>query len=57
MPVLFVSHIPELDRVVRVEAGREPGRFRMEEPIAMDQRLLRRLRPELMHHHIVRDAC
>src|SRR5437667_5807450 len=53
MPVLTVGHVPKFDRVVRMKIG-AIERFRMEEPITKDERPLRRFRPELMHHDIIR---
>src|SRR6266487_6105356 len=53
MPVLPVGHVPKFDRVVRMKID-AIERFRMEEPITKDERPLRRLRPELMHHDIIR---
>src|SRR5437764_215064 len=53
MPILFVGHVPEFDRVVRFEIF-STERVRMKKPVAHDQRPLRRPRPELMHHHVFR---
>lgn len=53
VPVLAVGDIPEIGGVGWVELRLVEG-IRMEEPIALDQSSLRRLRPELMNHDVVR---
>src|SRR6266700_6013706 len=52
VPVLFVRHVPEFDRVVWMKIGTLES-LRMEKPITKDARPFRRLRPELMHHDII----
>src|SRR5206468_4869901 len=52
VPILFVSHVPKLNRVLRPEIF-SAERVWMKKPIAHNQRPLWRLRPELMHHHII----
>src|SRR5438105_6770137 len=49
VPVLFVGHIPKLDRVLGIEVF-SLERIRMKKPVANDQRSLGRSEPELMQH-------
>src|SRR5438094_946075 len=51
VPILFVRHVPKFDRVLWLEIS-SVDRVRMKEPVADDQCSPRRLRPELMHHHV-----
>src|SRR5206468_11912962 len=51
VPILFVSHVPKLNRVLRPEIF-SAERVWMKKPIAHNQRPLWRVRPELMHHHV-----
>src|SRR5437773_9077601 len=51
VPILFVGHVPKLNRVLRPEIF-STERVWMKKPIAHNQRSLWRLRPELMHHHV-----
>src|SRR5437773_10273700 len=52
VPILFVGHVPKLNRVLRPEIF-SAERVWMKKPIAHNQRPLWRLRPELMHHHVL----
>ena len=51
VPILFVRHVPELNRVLRFEVFSGEC-VRMKKPVAHNQGSFRRLRPELMHHHV-----
>src|SRR5947208_16644329 len=51
VPILFVAHVPKLNRVLRPEIF-SAERVWMKKPIADNKRTLWRLRPELMHHYI-----
>ena len=52
MPILAIGHIPKGDRVVGMKVGPIKG-LRMKEPIANDGDAFRRLRPDLMHQHVI----
>src|SRR5262249_497372 len=51
VPVLFVRHVPKLDRVLRIKIL-SLERVGMKQPVADDQRPFRRLWPELMNHDV-----
>src|SRR6266853_517749 len=53
MPILFVGHVPEFDGIVGMEVGPPKG-LGMKEPVAIDEGAAGRLRPDLMHHDIIR---
>src|SRR5258707_4567170 len=53
MPVLSVGRVPEFDGVVRMKIDAIEC-LRMKKPITKHERPFRRLRPELMHHYIIR---
>ena len=52
VPVLLVDHVPEVDRVGRVEVVAR-DRAALEEPLAGDVGLARRARPQGVEHHVV----
>src|SRR5689334_3121418 len=54
MPVLAISHIPKLNRIIRVVTLiLRLGSVGMKIPVAPDYCTLRRLRPEEVHHYII----
>src|SRR5207244_9786498 len=53
MPILAISDIPKFDGIVRLEVRPIEG-LGMKKPITKDKHAFGRLRPELMHHHIIR---
>src|SRR2546430_15140944 len=53
MPILAISHIPEFNGILRTKVTTAKC-IGMKEPIALDDGSVRTLRPELMHHHIIR---
>src|ERR1043166_626853 len=53
VPVLSIGHVPKLDRIFGIKIGTAES-LRMKEPITEDRNFLWRLRPDLVHHHVIR---